>query len=312
MTPPSARRIRPRRDALPILRRALRRSPVALACAALLCACAAPPRAPAMPGHPRLDARSIEQLWVPPGRFGMGSDDASLRRLRAQDPADEILREFASEQPEHEVQISRGYWIDKYEVTNRAFQEFADEGGYRIARYWSAAGRNWLDRQDLPALPRPCAGEEPELPRRCVNWYEAEAYAAWRGGRLPTEAQWEYAARGPRSLRYPWGDEFDPARCNVVGAAGAVAVGSFPAGASWVGAEDMAGNAMEWVADWFDAGHYRALSARDPAGAASGRVKIAKGGWWGGNLFVARAAYRHLENPPDHADAQTGFRIVSR
>ena len=142
-----------------------------------------------------------------------------------------------------------------------------------------------------------------------MTWWEAEAYARWRGGRLPTEAEWEYAARGPRSLRYPWGNEWDAARCNVVGSAGATAVGSFPSGASWVGAQDMAGNAMEWVADWL--APYAGAPATDPAGPATGKMKVEKGGWWGSNPFVARSAYRHFEDSPDYADHHIGFRVLS-
>jgi formylglycine-generating enzyme required for sulfatase activity len=161
------------------------------------------------------------------------------------------------------------------------------------------------------ALPSPCSGDRPDQPRRCVTWYEAEAYARWRGGRLPTEAEWEYAARGPGSPRYPWGDTFDAARCNVIDTNGAVPVGSYPDGASWVGALDMAGNAMEWVSDWLDVSYYRESAAENPPGPASGSIKVEKGGWWGSNPFVARCAYRHYEDPPEYGDEHIGFRIVS-
>lgn len=122
--------------------------------------------------------------------------------------------------------------------------------------------------QPAGSLPASCAGTEPELPRRCVTWFEADAYARWRGGRLPTEAEWELAARGPDSRVYPSGDAFDATRCNVVGATGTVPVGSFPGGASWVGARDLAGNAMEWVNDWLDVSYYASALDTDLPGPA--------------------------------------------
>jgi formylglycine-generating enzyme required for sulfatase activity len=262
-------------------------------------------------GQTRLDAAGIQQVWVPPGTFQMGTDQATIQELLALSPPAWVLREFASEQPQHEVRLTTGYWIDKYEVTNQAFQAFVDAGGYAHQEYWSEAGWQWLSQQSPDSLSRSCQGEAPNLPRRCVTWYEAEAYAHWRGGRLPTEAEWEFAARGPQSLRYPWGNQFNSQLCNVVDSQGPVAVGSYPGGASWVGALDMAGNAMEWVQDWLDVKYYQQDVSVDPTGPASGRIKIEKGGWWGSNLFVARAAYRHYEDPPVYYDAHIGFRIVS-
>jgi formylglycine-generating enzyme required for sulfatase activity len=259
----------------------------------------------------RRDPKGIEQVWVPPGSFLMGTDDATLGELRALHPPAWVMKEFDSERPQHQVRLTEGYWIDKHEVTNAAFQAFLQDGGYTTPAYWSEAGRAWLGRQRLDALPATCPGERPDHPRRCVTWFEAEAYARWRGGQLPIEAEWEYAARGPKSPRYPWGDAFDPARCNVVDATGPVPVGTYPNGTSWVGAEDMAGNAMEWVADWLAVDYYRQGVAENPVGPASGTVKVEKGGWWGSNPFVARAAYRHYEDPPEYGDKHIGFRIIS-
>ncbi len=260
-------------------------------------------------GQTRLDQKGIEQVWVPAGSFQMGTDDASIAALKALNPPGFVLSEFASEQPQHEVQITTGYWIDKYEVTNKAFQAFVKDGGYRNQAWWSEAGWQWLSSQYVDQLPRYCLGNLPDNPVACVTWYEAEAYARWRGGRLPTEAEWEYAARGSPSLIYPWGNEFDNSRCNVVDSKGPQPVGSYPNGASWVGTLDMAGNVMEWVQDWL--GPYPAGVAKDPTGPAAGSVKVEKGGWWGSTLFVARAAYRHFEDPPEYGDMHIGFRIVS-
>jgi formylglycine-generating enzyme required for sulfatase activity len=259
---------------------------------------------------PRRDAKGIEQVWVPPGTFLMGTDDVTIDALKALDPPKWVLKALDSERPQHRVRLTEGYWIDKYEVTNAAFAVFVSDGGYKTPVYWSPAGKEWLAGKGAETLPSACPGDLPEHPRRCVTWYEAEAYARWRGGRLPTEAQWEYAARGPSSPRYPWGDTFDASRCNVIDASGAAPVGSFPKGASWVGALDMSGNAMEWVSDWLDA-YDRQSGVEDPTGPAAGAVKVEKGGWWGSNPIVARCAYRHYEDPPTYGDKHIGFRIIS-
>lgn len=100
-------------------------------------------------------------------------------------------------------------------------------------------------------------------------------------------------------------EDFDPSQHNVTGGTGLRPVSSYPAGASWAGAEDMAGNVMEWAQDWL--GPYSA----DPAGPETGRVKVEKGGWWGAPFFTARYAYRHFEDPPGYRDAHIGFRVVS-
>ena len=222
-------------------------------------------------------------------------------------------RELLSEQPQHEVRLRRGFWIDKYEVTNAAFQAFVEDGGYQKQEFWSENGWGWLSHQDISQLPVNCIPDaQPDEPRVCVTWYEAEAYARWRDGRLPTEAEWEYAARGPKSLIYPWGNIFDGSKANLVDSSGPAPVGSYPAGASWVGAQDMAGNAMEWVQDWLDFNYYKQKVKNDPQGPETGTRKIEKGGWWGSNPFVARGAYHHFEDPPTYQDHHIGFRIVTQ
>jgi len=263
-------------------------------------------------GESRTDERGIEQVWVPAGCFMMGTSAEQAEAVGAQNPPAFVRRELPSEQPQHEVCLTVGYWIDKYEVTNAAFQAFVDDGGYTTQEFWSEDGWTWLQQQNLENLPDNCVEEmTDDQPRVCVTWYEAEAYAQWRGGSLPTEAQWEFAARGPESKIYPWGDEWDEARANIVDSEGLTAVGSYPDGVSWVGAHDLSGNAMEWTRDWLDAEYYAEGVRDDPTGPENGRIKVERGGWWESNPLVGRAAYRHYEDPPTYSDHHIGFRIVT-
>ncbi len=185
------------------------------------------------PGEMRIDPWGIEQVWVPAGTFTMGTSAEAVAALEAAGPPAWLAGAFAAEQPAHEVTLTDGFWIDRYEVTNAAFSAFVDAGGYSTAALWSDDGWAWLSGKDASRLPLHCQGDVPEHPRMCLTWYEAEAYAAWRGGRLPTEAEWEYAARGPESRVYPWGDEFDIERANVINSVTPKPVGSYrraPAG----------------------------------------------------------------------------------
>jgi formylglycine-generating enzyme required for sulfatase activity len=262
------------------------------------------------PGQSRIDPAGIEQVWVPSGSFDIGSSEANLQNVLAANPPSWVKAELPSEQPQHRVQLTRGYWIDKYEVTDAAFKTFVAAGGYTKKEFWSEAGWKWLNGRS-PRNPCPPLSGKPNLPCVDVTWYEAEAYARWRGGRLPTEAEWEFAARGPQSLIYPWGNTFDENKANIISKTGLKPAGSYADGVSWIGAHDMAGNAMEWVQDWLDTNYYQQKIEVDPPGPASGFKKVEKGGWWGSNPFVARSAYRHYEDPPDYADGHIGFRIVS-
>ena len=126
--------------------------------------------------------------------------------------------------------------------------------------------------------------DDPRQPRVKITWYEAQAYAAWRGGKLPTEAQWEWAARGPDSLRYPWGQKFIEGDANMsrLDLRRTRPVGSYPAGRNWCGADDMAGNVWEWVADGYDAYAYRHALQLDPFTPPTGPLRVIRGGAWGG------------------------------
>ncbi|HET8787022.1 MAG TPA: SUMF1/EgtB/PvdO family nonheme iron enzyme, partial [Candidatus Limnocylindrales bacterium] len=272
-------------------------------------ATAASPSVDPTAGKERTDEHGVAQVWVPAGTFLMGTDET--------DPSGELAPpswarvELTTERPQHEVALSSGYWIDKTEVTNAAYQAFVDAGGYQDKALWSDAGWTWLAGRDATALPAACVDAVADQPRVCVTWYEVEAYAKWRGGALPTEAQWEYAARGPSSSIFPWGADWDASKANVVDSDALTAVGSFPDGASWVGALDMAGNAMEWVADWHSPSYYKQKVRDDPTGPEFGSKKVEKGGWWGAEPYVARSAYRHFEDPPTYQDHHIGVRVVT-
>ena len=262
-------------------------------------------------GKARKDSHGVEQVWVPGGVFTIGSTPGGPT------PPDWAANELAAERPAHEVAISRGYWIDTTEVTVEDFGAFKAAGGYDDQSLWSDAGWTWRQQHANVDLPDRCVAiaQKPEEPQVCVTWYEAEAYAAWRGGRLPTEAEWEFAARGPESRIYPWGNDYDASLANLDGGTGPVAVGSFPKGASWVGALDMSGNVMEWVADWYSTTYYAERVRDDPTGPAEGTIKVEKGGFWGppdaAGAYIGRAAFKYYEDPPTYADHHIGFRIVS-
>jgi len=168
-------------------------------------------------------------------------------------------------------------------VTNASFMQFVREGGYQERRFWSEEGFRAHQGRPNP-YPELESFGDPRQPRVKVSWYEAEAYAAWRGGKLPTEAQWEWAARGPDSRRYPWGREFVDGAANTdrLNLRCTRPVGSYPSGRSWCGAEDMAGNASEWMADGYDPYAYRTAAQFDPFTPPNGLLRVIRGGAWGG------------------------------
>lgn len=264
-------------------------------------------------GDKREDEWGITQVYVPAGCFLMGTSAVEADYALSLEAPKWAQKRLPSEQPQHQVCLTEAYWIDEFEVTNAAFQQFIEDGAYETESYWSEDGLKWLQRQTIATLLARCPElNEPNFPRVCLTWYEAEAYANWRGGRLPTEAEWEFAARGPESFIYPWGNEWDPSKANVLDSTGLTAVDAYPEGRSWVNAYDMSGNVMEWVADWL-VSHYEDLPdvVENPTGPEKGHIKAEKGGWWGSNPLVARAAYHHFEDPPAYQDHHIGFRMVS-
>jgi formylglycine-generating enzyme required for sulfatase activity len=246
-------------------------------------------------------------VYVPSGTFQMGSTDAEV------DQALEMCNEaigncergwFENEQPAHTVTLD-SFWIDQYEVSNAQYHQCVTAGACEASSYW--------DDADFNGDEQPVVG---------VSWYNAQTYCEWIGGRLPTEAEWEYAARGVEGNVYPWGDTFDCARGNfddetslddyvVPGGAGCdgydmtAPVGRFEAGKSWCGVHDMAGNVWEWVADWY--GDYPSQAQTNPAGPETGAYKVLRGGGWYSQSDSVRSAYRYGYNPSDRGIVY-GFR----
>ena len=199
-----------------------------------------------------------------------------------------------------EVTIDHDYYMDVHPVTNAAYRKFIEAGGYDNQTYWSQEGWQW---QTSETITQPTFWDNkqfngPDQPVVGVSYYEAEAYATWAGKRLPTEQEWEKAARGTDGREYPWGEEFDADRCanSVKGERKQpTPVGTFPEEASPFGCQDMAGNVVEWCASWFNE-------------KKEGRV-LRGGAWFLVNPEDFRCAVRDYYDPRDR-DGLIGFRCA--
>jgi formylglycine-generating enzyme required for sulfatase activity len=243
----------------------------------------------------------MTMVYVPGGSFMMGSTQAQIDAANAlceQYPdawgkCAENGEAFAVEGPQHEVTLD-GFWIDRTEVTYGQYALCVEDGECR---------------------PVGGGGNADDLPAAAIPWADAAAYCVWAGGRLPTEAEWEYAARGTSGSIYPWGNEFgcqygnfsnDISKCDD-GYLKASPVGSFPEGVSWCGALDMAGNVWEWVADEFR--EYTTQKEVNPTNPPTGNEGILRGGSWGYGPGHTRTTFRYVV--PFSANYQAvGFRCV--
>jgi formylglycine-generating enzyme required for sulfatase activity len=239
-------------------------------------------------------------VYVPAGEFLMGSTDADAK---AGD----------DEKPQHRVYLD-AFWIDRTEVTNGQYVRFLNALGEHAG---ACAGQDCAETQvedKYSHIVRREGRYEVELgfedhPMAQVSWYGAVAYCEWAGARLPTEAEWEKAARGVNGRLYPWGNKAADCRKAQYGDCGGetVPVGSRAVGASPYGALDMAGNVWEWVADWYDEAYYGRSPEQNPQGPATGRYKVFRGGAWGYPPAFIRATDR-ARNQPTYAGFGLGFR----
>jgi len=262
-----------------------------------------------------------DMVLVPTGEFRMGAPAGSGG--------------LPDEQPERAVLLS-AFYIDRFEVTNEAYFLFVSMSGHRMPENSNPAATLWKDRRPMPGIER--------HPVVNVSWTDADTYCRWAGKRLPTEAEWEKAARGTDGRRYPWGDQWDVLLANsasywagrtvqfdsgadweafwVKGEGAQIAkekglngevltmpVGSFPGSTSVYGLFDMAGNVAEWVQDWYDPNYYPSGPLTNPTGPPRGAIKSMRGGSWLKPAVSLRTSDRDW-GTIDSRPSGTGFRCA--
>lgn len=231
------------------------------------------------------DEQGAVMVLVPAGEFLMGSDSWS-----------------GSEKPAHLVHLDN-YYIDQFEVSNAAFVEFLNEVGNQIE---GVAGKaHWVEESDPDLQIHPLDGVWQTDPGREyhpmneVTWFGARAFCEWRSARLPSEAEWEKAARGTDGRTYPWG-ETEP-NCDMANYAGcyydSVPVDSYPAWVGPYGTYNMAGNVHEWTNDWYSEDYYTNSPTENPTGPENGDYKVFRGASWFNGNFQTRTTYRYPKLP---------------
>lgn len=256
------------------------------------------PTLTSVPAEEMVSPDQMMLVFIPAGEFKMGSS-------RADDP-----QAFDEELPQHIVYLG-DFWIDKTEVTNAQYAMCVASGNCTPpANNYSSTRESYYNNSQYA-----------DYPVVFVSWSQAAAYCSWAGRRLPTEAEWEKAARGSDGRVYPWGNTFDgtlanscDANCNLPwkgqyddGYVETAPVGAYPNGASVYGILDMAGNVYEWVADWYDP--YNPDRQENPTGPNSGLDKIMRGGSWGDDPAHVRTTIRSPINPDNWLDF-IGFRCA--
>ncbi|UCE24896.1 MAG: formylglycine-generating enzyme family protein [Candidatus Zixiibacteriota bacterium] len=218
---------------------------------------------------------SSDMVLIPAGTFMMGAEGEL---------------EYS---PPHEVFID-SFYMDKHEVTNAEYLKFCEATGHPIPDLWG------MDVYH-------CGSDYPDYPVVGVNWRDASAYATWAGKRLPTEAEWEYAARGGlEGMNYPTGNETDSTLANLK-SDGTVPAGSYPP--NGYGLYDMAGNTNEWVADYFGFDYYKNSPRENPQGPEIGKFRVIRGGGWHSGPSCGRVFVRN-GLAPNWVDFNVSFRCV--
>jgi formylglycine-generating enzyme required for sulfatase activity len=257
-------------------------------------------------GDPRLAEPGARLVAIPGGTFWMGAQRNDPAKPRYDPDA------YGDESPVHRVTLS-DFAMGRYPVTVQEFAAFveAEKDGYLKKDVWTPEGWAWRKKKDrLAPSDWEAQLRHPNRPVVYVTWYEADAYARWAGKRLPTEAEWEYAARGSEGRKYPWGnDPPSEEHANFAIRVGApTPVGIYPRGATPEGVRDLAGNVLEWCADWF--GEYPKGEVPDPKGPESGQFRVLRGGAFLYDPGHLRAACRDSALPGVEDDV-IGFRCVA-
>ncbi len=264
---------------------------------------AQPPVSQAPPVSPESPAAEVR---IPAGEFWMGRT-----RIWLMDEIGWQIRERADDRPVHRVRVS-AFTLGAWEVTNAEYAQFVAASGGAAPYHWGG--------------PTPPAGKA-RHPVYNVTWHEAVKYCAAHGGRLPTEAEWEYAARGGvADLDYPWGNDYldDPAgsagrpsaqplpangrHAHSGSSTGPLPVASFAPNA--FGLYDMSGNLWEWTADWYDLHYYAESPVDEPPGPISGRYKVIRGGSWADTETRLGTVYYRNFTAQDTAQPTVGFRCA--
>lgn len=233
-------------------------------------------------------------VLIPAGEFSMGSSkeqiDGVISKYRR------LAAEIQAEGPSHKVSLD-AFEIDRFEVTNELFQLFVEKTGYVTEAEKAGESYTW----------RTYAEGKPRHPVVKVTWNDAKAFCEWLGKRLPTEAEWEKAARGTEGFIYPWGNEWAPGRANTeeAGHRGTTVVGSFPDGTSPYGVMDMAGNVAEWTSDWYEA--YPGSAFKSPY--YGQKFRVIRGGGWFSDESRVRTTERSASSV-DLANDDVGFRCA--
>jgi len=218
-------------------------------------------------------ASSMEMVLVPAGTFTMGNGNDDV-----------------NEQPVHSVNLS-AYTIDKYEVTNASYAVCVDAGKCAPP----------LDTRSATRSTYYGDSQYKNYPVVNVTWEMAKKYCEWRGARLPSEAEWEKAARGAKTQTYPWGNSIDCSKANYKGCSGndTSEVGKYKDGQSPYGVFDMAGNVWEWTADWYQENYYATLgdNVLDPLGPAAGDSRVIRGGSYFNTQKSVRTTIRNFSDP---------------